>query len=1033
MDHNSKIVQKLQRAIKSHQCGETTEAEKIYREILTIEPKHPDSNHNLGVLLKQKSQLEPALVFLKTALETNPNQGQFWVSYIDILIHLGQLDRARIVLAQGQSKGLKGEAVDRLISQIKTKSDERLQVLRNDKNHQNALNSLSRGLKSAIKLREAGAFHDSFLLFEELTLQYPDDSGVVANYAHLLLLENKDDLAYERLSKALVNDSDSALLLCNLARFYLKKEKTKKALLLASRALKLEPKNVEVSLVLASALAASGQSKKSLELIEGILKAKADYAEAYATRALLNVEMRDFKAALEDCEQALSIKPHLTQFRVLSSKLYFHQKNIFKSIESLEQVLDVETDNVGAMIDLGEYYRLVNDHEKAVFILGRAIEIAPEIDAIWVNYGTVLQHLERSDEAIIAYQRALSINSNIAEVHSNLGVLYTSLGQLVFAVKCCERAIEIKPSLVEAHCNLGIALKDLGRLDEAAISFKQAVKINPNYAKAYSNLGIVYKDLGQFDEAVLNYKKAINIDPSYAKGYNNIAVIYKERGQLEEALKGFKKALELAPDFTEAWSNLFFAVKAAESSGVATGIWLASFEKKLTQGVLDKPYFAMLNFSLNAFKPYVVDSYFYTAIKAFPPKTDEEISNPSPTHQCKEPVLIPEKIVALLHLGRSETKLLHSLIDSHREISTLPSIYFSEYYHADVWEKLIVQGWYHLPENFIKQFAVLFDARSSMPVPSIDKPLANLGQKEGMTNVGEGRDEVLIVDKEVFCVELKRLMSGYLKLDPKIFFDLVHVAYEKALNNTTQKNTIFYHVHNPSDYAKLNFLRYNPEARLVMMVREPVQSCESWLKKVFSAEQRVSVYNRIVGMLFGFDQIVFRKQDSIGVRLEDLKVHPKETMVALCNWMGIEETPTLYEMTAQGKKWWGDPSSPDYGKEAMSPFGDSAITRPVGVIFSEQDQFILRTLFYPFSVRFGYVEENLEQFKTDLQTIKPLLDEPFDFEKKLAEMSKMSIEAFLKSGSSLYFRAGLHARWEVLEEFYDYPYMLKRLIISVKK
>jgi len=338
-----------------------------------------------------------------------------------------------------------------------------------------------------------------------------------------------------------------------------------------------------------------------------------------------------------------------------------------------------------------------------------------------------------------------------------------------------------------------------------------------------------------------------------------------------------------------------------------------------------------------------------------------------------------------------------------------------------------------LPENFIKQFAVLFDARSSMPVPSIDKPLANLGQKEGMTNVGEGRDEVLIVDKEVFCVELKRLMSGYLKLDPKIFFDLVHVAYEKALNNTTQKNTIFYHVHNPSDYAKLNFLRYNPEARLVMMVREPVQSCESWLKKVFSAEQRVSVYNRIVGMLFGFDQIVFRKQDSIGVRLEDLKVHPKETMVALCNWMGIEETPTLYEMTAQGKKWWGDPSSPDYGKEAMSPFGDSAITRPVGVIFSEQDQFILRTLFYPFSVRFGYVEENLEQFKTDLQTIKPLLDEPFDFEKKLAEMSKMSIEAFLKSGSSLYFRAGLHARWEVLEEFYDYPYMLKRLIISVKK
>ena len=60
-------------------------------------------------------------------------------------------------------------------------------------------------------------------------------------------------------------------------------------------------------------------------------------------------------------------------------------------------------------------------------------------------------------------------------------------------------------------------------------------------------------------------------------------------------------------------------------------------------------------------------------------------------------------------------------------------------------------------------------------------------------------------------------------------------------------------------------------------------------------------------MLFDFDQIAFRTQDSIGVRLEDLKLHPKETLSALCDWMGVEEQDSLYEMTAQGKKWWGDP------------------------------------------------------------------------------------------------------------------------------
>ena len=97
-------------------------------------------------------------------------------------------------------------------------------------------------------------------------------------------------------------------------------------------------------------------------------------------------------------------------------------------------------------------------------------------------------------------------------------------------------------------------------------------------------------------------------------------------------------------------------------------------------------------------------------------------------------------------------------------------------------------------------------------------------------------------------------------------------------------------------------------------------------------------------------------------------------------------------MTAQGKKWWGDPTSPDFTKEGMSPFGKTSINRKLGSIFSKNDQFILRTLFYPFSVRFSYAEENLEQFKNDLLAIRPMLDKMFDFERKIAQHTKMNTE-----------------------------------------
>ena len=183
-------------------------------------------------------------------------------------------------------------------------------------------------------------------------------------------------------------------------------------------------------------------------------------------------------------------------------------------------------------------------------------------------------------------------------------------------------------------------------------------------------------------------------------------------------------------------------------------------------------------------------------------------------------------------------------------------------------------------------------------------------------------------------------------------------------------------------------------------------------------------------MLFEIDNIIYHKQDSIAVRLEDLKEHPRKTIPALCKWMGIKEADSLYEMTAQGKKWWGDPSSQDFLKDGMEPFGKTSINRKVGTIFSKNDQFILQTLFYPFSVRFGYVRENKKQFKSDLETTRPMLDNLFDFEKAIIAGTEADPEQFIKSGSYLYLRSGLIERWDTLNKFGTYPNMIKTLEIG---
>ena len=110
--------QALQQAVEAHKAGKLQDAETLYRAILQAQPKHPDANHNLGVLAVSLNKSELAVPLFKTALEANPNQGQFWLSYVDALIKTNQLEIAKSVLEQGKKLGLAGERVDALEMQL---------------------------------------------------------------------------------------------------------------------------------------------------------------------------------------------------------------------------------------------------------------------------------------------------------------------------------------------------------------------------------------------------------------------------------------------------------------------------------------------------------------------------------------------------------------------------------------------------------------------------------------------------------------------------------------------------------------------------------------------------------------------------------------------------------------------------------------------------------------------------------------------------------------------------------------------------
>ena len=112
------IDQALQRGIKAHKAGQVQEADKYYTAILKAQPKHPDANHNMGVLAISLDKVQQALPFFKTALEAKPSIAQFWLSYIDALIKEKQFENAELIIEQAKKRGVNGDRLNSLKAQI---------------------------------------------------------------------------------------------------------------------------------------------------------------------------------------------------------------------------------------------------------------------------------------------------------------------------------------------------------------------------------------------------------------------------------------------------------------------------------------------------------------------------------------------------------------------------------------------------------------------------------------------------------------------------------------------------------------------------------------------------------------------------------------------------------------------------------------------------------------------------------------------------------------------------------------------------
>jgi tetratricopeptide (TPR) repeat protein len=281
------ISEALAVAVQHHQAGRLQAAERIYRQILAVEPNHAVAIHLLGVMASQLGRTAEAASCYRRAVELNPAFAEAHNNLGNALKEQGRPEEA--MACYRRALELKPDFVEpynNLGALLKEqgKLDEavacyrRALELRPD--FPATHNNLGNALKDQDKLDEAVACYRRAL---ELT---PDFAEARYNLANALKDQDKLDEAVACYRRVLELKPDYAEAHNNLGNTLRDQGKPDEAAACARRALQWKPDLVEAHYNLGTALKDQGKLDEALACYHRALELKPDYTEAHLSRAL---------------------------------------------------------------------------------------------------------------------------------------------------------------------------------------------------------------------------------------------------------------------------------------------------------------------------------------------------------------------------------------------------------------------------------------------------------------------------------------------------------------------------------------------------------------------------------------------------------------------------------------------------------------------------------------------------------------------------------------------------------------------------
>ena len=263
-------------ALQHHQAGRLDKAERLFRQVLAVNPRHADSLHLLGVIAYQTERRELAAELIGKAIAINPREASSHSNLGNLLLQQGRL----------------GEAVAHYQSALALKPD-----------FAEAHNNLGNALKAQNEYGEAMEH------FKRAIALKPDYAEAHSNLGNALQEQGKPAEAMVHCQRAVALKPDFAEAHNNLGNALKAQEKFGEAMMHYQRAITLKPNYAEVYQNMGNVLKQHGKYAEAMAHYQRAIGLKPDFAEAYYFLSIALRELGQFDEAQHASERALELEP----------------------------------------------------------------------------------------------------------------------------------------------------------------------------------------------------------------------------------------------------------------------------------------------------------------------------------------------------------------------------------------------------------------------------------------------------------------------------------------------------------------------------------------------------------------------------------------------------------------------------------------------------------------------------------------------------------------------------------------------------